>query len=507
MKELALAVSFALCAAVFAEPLPTCGDWRFTAGAERKGEILRVALTNAASGVAGGFVPVDLARVPALDAGVEFSVKARGSGIAKPAEHYLGYKFMLKLRNRSTGVCIWPGAGGRSGSFPWTTSTFRLSRETLDGAPGDYEAELMLGLQKTTGVVEFDLSTLAVFPVAPIAPLVNQDLVCAYTPAAARAPRGRGVMSPGRDMTDADFATLAEWGATLLRFQINRGWDAVDANQDLAEYDRWLETRLDNLERVVLPNCARCGMRVVVDLHALPGGRDAAREMNMFYDRRYAGHFVACWRKIARRFRARPEIAGFDLVNEPVQTRTAVPGCDYWTLQLRAAEAIREIDPETPVIVESNTWDAADGFARLSPLALTNIVYEVHMYEPFAFTHQGVGRARPDGTFDRRRYPDARAGWDKAFVRRRFEPVRRFQLKHRARIYVGEFSAIAWAEGAESYLRDVIDLCEEYGWDWTYHAFREWQGWSVEHEGRDARSLVPSGDNPRKRALLEGFRR
>jgi hypothetical protein len=50
-------------------------------------------------------------------------------------------------------------------------------------------------------------------------------------------------------------------------------------------------------------------------------------------------------------------------------------------------------------------------------------------------------------------------------------------------IYLGEFSAIRWAPGdsAHQYLRDCIDIFEEYGWDWAYHAFREWDGWSVEH--------------------------
>ncbi|MEI3000650.1 MAG: hypothetical protein V8T86_07075 [Victivallis sp.] len=33
----------------------------------------------------------------------------------------------------------------------------------------------------------------------------------------------------------------------------------------------------------------------------------------------------------------------------------------------------------------------------------------------------------------------------------------------------------------EQYLADYIDLFEEYGWDWTYHAFRKWDGWSAEH--------------------------
>ena len=85
--------------------------------------------------------------------------------------------------------------------------------------------------------------------------------------------------------------------------------------------------------------------------------------------------------------------------------------------------------------------------------------------------------------------------------------MRAFQEKYGAKIYVGEFSAVCWAPGAEKYLEDAISVFEEYGWDWTYHAFREWPGWSVEHQGQSDNDLVPVADTPRKRALLGGFRR
>jgi hypothetical protein len=85
--------------------------------------------------------------------------------------------------------------------------------------------------------------------------------------------------------------------------------------------------------------------------------------------------------------------------------------------------------------------------------------------------------------------------------------VRAFEKKYNAKIYVGEFSAINWAEGADRYIADCIDVFNEYNWDWTFHAFREWAGWSVEHVGTNARDLRPSSDNPRKRALLEGLRK
>ncbi len=94
---------------------------------------------------------------------------------------------------------------------------------------------------------------------------------------------------------------------------------------------------------------------------------------------------------------------------------------------------------------------------------------------------------------------------DKESLRKRLEPVRQFQLAYNAHIYVGEFSAIRWAPGAAQYLDDCISIFEEYGWDWTYHAFREWQGWSVEvddSQPRDDRYNHPRAAQPTDRFLV-----
>ena len=306
-------------------------------------------------------------------------------------------------------------------------------------------------------------------------------------------------MSPEGDMTEDDFRTLREWGVTLLRYQMN----VPDRDRGLDKIGTWIDGRLDHLDSFILPMAEKYGILVAVDLHAAPGGVDASRDMAMFHDAACAAYFVELWRRIAKRFAGRRGLYGYDLINEPVQTVEALPDCDFWNLQRRAAEAIREIDPETPIIVEANLMDSPAAFSFLSPLTLTNVIYEVHMYNPAAFTHQNLREeARPGPV-----YPDPEKKWDKAYLRRILAPVRDFQERHGARIFVGEFSAVAWAKGAENYLLDCIALFEEYGWDWTYHAFRQWPGWSVEHEGPDARHLVPCDDTPRKRALLEGLSR
>ena len=103
------------------------------------------------------------------------------------------------------------------------------------------------------------------------------------------------------------------------------------------------------------------------------------------------------------------------------------------------------------------------------------------------------------------RYPGKinNAEWNKESLREALRPVREFQLKYGAKIYVGEFSAIRWAPGGAQYLEDCLSLFEEYGWDWSYHAFREWSGWSVEHTS-DRNNPDPSPvDTDRKKVLIK----
>ena len=127
-----------------------------------------------------------------------------------------------------------------------------------------------------------------------------------------------------------------------------------------------------------------------------------------------------------------------------------------------------------------------------------NIIYSIHTYTPGSITHQLDPRAKkfvgyPDGEWDKR-----------GAIREWLEPVREFQRKTGARIYVGEFGCVRWAPGAADYIRDSIEFFEECGWDWTYHAFREWHGWSAEHSD-DPSVMTPVPMTKRKEVLLKAF--
>ena len=426
------------------------------------------------------------------------SVMARAGTLSTPERSTYGIKVMFHFTDPETGSDRYPEAPRPAAPFEWQRMEVV---DTISGGARSARGRLWLGLQGVSGQVQFDLSTAEVVNGDPLFPQVNGDLACAYTARVSEAPQKRGVMLPGRACTEGDFQTLCQWGATLVRYQMTDGpspGTGESAEAYLARYRSWLGGKLDHLDRDVLPWAVRYGMEVAVDLHTPPGGNDG----RMMDDETYAAEFVSLWRGIATRFLGRSGIYGYDLWNEPNQTGPVL--YDYWTLQRLAAEAIRAVDPETPIIVESNKKDSPLTFSYLSPMALTNVIYQLHMYEPGSYTHQGVAG---ETNFEIIDYP--REGRDKAYLQQVLAAARAFEATHGAKIYVGEFSAPAWAGGVEVYLRDLIDIFGTYGWDWTYHAFREWAGWSVEHEpvrlGITADCFRASVDNPRKNALLSGL--
>ena len=484
-------------------------DWRLSQYASISNDILVVDVPdNAPSGMYGATAKLDLAPYEGRFLGA--TVMAESGPISTASRSTHGLKFMFHFAGGLSGIEFWPEA--RRPATPFARRSLEVS-DTLSGGSRSPTGTLFLGLQGVSGRVVFDLSTLEIDVGDPYWPVTNQTLRCAYRAPLAEAtirrgdfmPR-RGVMSPHR-MTEDDFDTLAAWGATLLRFQMTNGpkprpGEAPPAY--LARYREWLGGRLDHLDRDVLPLTVGYGMEVVVDLHTPPGGSDENGFL-MFREKALADAFVDCWRDVACRFLGRAGIYGYDLCNEPNQRAPAA--FDYWTLQRLAAEAIREIDLETPIVVESNNMDSPLAFSYLCPLDLPNVIYQLHMYEPGDFTHQIPKAGRMFSPEMAVSYPAP--GKDRAYLERTLAPVREFERRHGAKIYVGEFSASAWAPGADRYIRDCIALFEEYGWDWTYHAFREWEGWSVEHEavkfGTTPDCFRPSADNPRRRALLNGL--
>ena len=324
-------------------------------------------------------------------------------------------------------------------------------------------------------------------------------------------PQMKGVMLGASG--EKEFADLHRMGATLVRYQMHASWsqftNALDA---VAAFNAQLDKWLDHLD-AMLPWSRKYGIKICVDMHTHIGGatKEEYSSDMIFVEKKYEDVLVATWERIARRFKGNEDaIYGYDLFNEPIDRENKLTTTTWRAVFCRTIEAIRAIDPVTPIVVEPNCNASPRGFdvkniyglKGFEPLLYDNLIYSVHVYQPMEYTHQGLfknkAQYRPVG------YPNKETGWDKEFVRKDIQSVRDFQLKTGARIYVGEFSAAAYAPGAEKYLNDLCELFRDYGWDWTYHAFRESSCWSVEHEGASFHEMKPAKNTPR-RMVLEKF--
>jgi endoglucanase len=422
------------------------------------------------------------------------SAMVKAEGVSARPQPWNGVKFMMPMT--AGGNKLWPQGSVDVGTFGWR----RIVWQTY--VPDDAtQAALVLGLENVTGRVWFDDIKITVRRVLP--PL---------TPRAAEGPaykghplpRLRGAMiSPNID--EDGLRTLGRvWNANLIRWQLIHTGRATPIKTP-ADYDAWLEGELKKLDAAI-PLCEKYGIYVVLDLHSPPGGKRTAggysgSDDRLFTDKACQDKFVEVWQRMAKRYRGAKVIWGYDLANEPVEDAFA-EGCDDWQgLAERAAKAIRAIDPERTIIVEPANWGGPAGMSQLRPIDVPNVVYSVHMYNPGSFTHQGVF-----GEWTKKvSYPGETEGkmWDKAALEASLKPAVDFQKAFGVHIYVGEFSAIRWAPdgSAARYLKDCIDIFESHGWDWSYHAFREWSGWSVEH-GPDKADTKPAAQQTDREKLL-----
>ncbi|HEX2971307.1 MAG TPA: cellulase family glycosylhydrolase [Tepidisphaeraceae bacterium] len=425
------------------------------------------------------------------------SALIKAEGVSAKPKPWNGVKFMLAVEGPSGKT--WPAATLEAGSFDWQRAAF------TGRIPGDAtRVTLVLGLEAVSGKAWFDDVRIYVGkPPVVIKPRAKD--AAAYK--GHDLPRLRGTMiSPSID--EASLRVLGqEWNANLLRWQLIRSV-APGKEAPLDQYDQWIEGELKRLD-AGLAWCEQYGVRVVVDLHSPPGGRRTVSgyigsDNGLFADKAAQDKFVQVWERIATRYKGNPVIWGFDLANEPVEGMVG-DDCDDWhSLAERAAKAVNAIDSKRTIIVEPADWGGPDALQDFYPIDAENVVYSVHMYVPMALTHQTVFGPGPEVV-----YPGTIEGkqWDKSQLEAALKPVIDFQKTYGVHIYIGEFSAIRWApqNSAYRYLKDLIDIFEAHGWDWSYHAFREWQGWSVEHDEQRNHIKPAAQQTDREKLLREWF--
>ncbi len=133
--------------------------------------------------------------------------------------------------------------------------------------------------------------------------------------------------------------------------------------------------------------CHAAGVRVIVDLHAAPGGQTGVNHDNgpgfplTFYVPRIPANAPSrCGKRLAAHYRDETAILGYDLLNEPISPYSDVA---YLNPQLEPlyrdiVTAIRRVDPNHAVLLGGAQWDT--NFAVFDRPFDNNAIYTYHKF-------------------------------------------------------------------------------------------------------------------------------
>jgi len=352
-----------------------------------------------------------------------------------------------------------------------------MNRATRIGAPG----------------VCFRLAAIAAFALC-LPALVGGGATADVTTAASDTTRLRGFTVD--QMSDATLRKAATvWHANQVRYMMRPDYraDKIEHVTYAASWQHMLDALPAQLARARELNLA-----VVLCLFELPNENartyppGKAHLAAFWDDETNSNMLVRCWEQLATLCRDRDQPIWFEVLNEPLDWRDFPNTPKKWPIWAQAAtDAIRRIDTRHPIVIEAGPGGLCWAYKTFEPLRGTQIIYATHQYQPHAYTHQGIADIHATDLqhayLERQLswpgdFSDNGGGrWDKERLLKELQPLIDFQRRHGVRVYISEFSAVKWAPHAAGYLRDAVDVYEQLGWDWSYHALDENPMWSLEY--------------------------
>ena len=288
-----------------------------------------------------------------------------------------------------------------------------------------------------------------------------------------------------RFITREDIQQIASWGMDHVRLPFD--YPLFEDDDKPFQYKEFGFKYVDDC----LAWCKEAGLNLILDMHMAPGFSFNTPDKNtLFTDEAMQQRFLRLWQAFAKRYGGEGQNVVFELLNEIVE-----PDSTRWNkLATRAIAAIREIDQEHYILIGgidyNNVWRLKDMPIFDDP----KIIYNFHMYEPFALTHQHAawtvakdyphsfvypddiapykefvdfittngGRAAYDL---QKKLNEGRERMDAGYIRAFLQPAKDFVLEHDLPLYCGEYGVIDFAdcESRANWTKDVANFCLEYG--------------------------------------------
>ncbi|MER3428493.1 MAG: hypothetical protein C4334_10400 [Pyrinomonas sp.] len=281
--------------------------------------------------------------------------------------------------------------------------------------------------------------------------------------------------------TEADIRLIEAMGFDHVRLSVEPAplWNQTDPAKLNAEYLSYLDRAI---EKILAHDLA-----VIIDIHPTDEFKLKLRD-----DDRHAEAFARFWRALAAHLsRTDPERVFLEAINEPM----VEDGYRWMGIQAKLVAAMREGAPRHTIIACGHRWSGLGELLFLEPLADRNVIYNLHFYEPMAFTHQGATWAGPNLPSLRnvpypvtpeaiapllatlndeearevlRAYGNAR--WNGARIEAEIAKAAQWAARHGVRVICNEFGVyrrFSPPEARAAWLRDVRTALEKHGIGWT----------------------------------------
>uniref|UniRef100_A0A1X7U131 Glycoside hydrolase family 5 domain-containing protein n=1 Tax=Amphimedon queenslandica TaxID=400682 RepID=A0A1X7U131_AMPQE len=324
-----------------------------------------------------------------------------------------------------------------------------------------------------------------------------------------------GVNMSSEPASTLDFKAVASYGCRVIR--IGAVADAKDLNYLLNssttshyEDSQHLNTVLPRLRQALI-RIGGCGLKSIITMTDLPGGCTfQSKADNTFWISAQARERAALfWGQLAKGLSdlSKDLIAGYDLINEPYEPMN--PGyfdditCKYGSelnhFYNMTHEAIRAHDETVVIILAPLSFASPRAMKCLSPIPEDpNVAYSFHMYAPPNLTLCSSRDSECCYPGSVRRWPNCKDELIKVTFEFLYdllkENVYKWQVENNVpsnRILVGEFGISREVKGSQNYLKDLLKIFTEFGWNWLLFSFRDDEWDALDYElGPDINNML-----------------
>lgn len=290
----------------------------------------------------------------------------------------------------------------------------------------------------------------------------------------------------------------AEQGILGIRFPLDFDLYLVDrlnvlnGTQKRIDFEPMFYTLIDSMNLWT----KRYGLSLTIDYHAYDGTYSRAASK----DPKFRAILSSLWRVVAAHYakEKRPDLF-FELTNEPglsLPEGEFIDQADWNLLAQSMIDSIRKVDATRPIIFGDTKWYSLDELVNNKPFKDKHIIYCFHMYDPFAFTHQGASWAQM-GSMKNVPFPYAPERWstefrdfgivqgtpqwikdqmkryhqegNKQFIKNRLSKVKNWAYDHNVPLICNEWGALpntAKIEDLNAYYKTMGEIFREMDISW-----------------------------------------